>query len=62
MEINKKDNWESLPETHREAWIRHVINFYPPNTVSPQEAAQLASEEYGDSDSLLPVAEVCEAD
>lgn len=57
-----KTNWENLSEAHRHSWTQHVINFYPPNTVSPQEAAELAREEYENADSLLPVTEVCEAD
>ena len=62
METTNKTTWENLPESHRNTWTQHVLNFYPPNTVSPQEAAELAREEYGDAESLLPVAEVCEAD
>jgi hypothetical protein len=62
MDTHKKISWENLPETHREAWTQHVINFYPPNTVSPEEAAELAREEYAEAATPLPVAEVCDAD
>ena len=62
METINKTTWENLPATHRDAWTQHVINFYPPNTVSPQEAAELAREEYNEAESLLPVTEVCEAE
>ena len=62
MDMHNKTNWDNLPETHRTAWLQHVTNFYPPNTISPQEAAELAREEYTDAESLLPVAEVCQAD
>ena len=62
MDMHTKHPWENLSEEQRNVWTRHVINFYPPNTVSPQEAAELAREEYAEAESPLPVAEVCEAD
>jgi len=62
MDTQKKSSWENLPEAHRHEWTQHVIKFYPPNTVSPQEAAELARDEYNEADSLLPIPEVCEAD
>jgi len=42
--------------------MQHVVNFYPPNTVSALEAAELAREEYAEAETLLPVTQVCEAD
>lgn len=63
MDMQHKTPWEQLPEAHRTAWLQHVVNFYPPNTVSPQEAAELAREEYTDADSdLPPVSEACETE
>jgi len=62
MDIIKKTNWENLPEAHRNSWMQHVVNFYPPNTVSALEAAELAREEYAEAETLLPVTQVCEAD
>ncbi len=57
-----KHPWEQLSEEQRNLWTQHVIKFYPPNTVAPQEALELARDEYNETESLLPVTEVCEAD
>ena len=62
MDMQTKHAWENLSEEQRNTWTQHVINFYPPNTVSPQEAVELARDEYFEAETLLPVAEVCEAD
>jgi hypothetical protein len=61
MDTNTKPTWESLSDEHRNVWIQQIINFYPPNTSSPQEIAALARDEYNDAESLLPVQEICEA-
>jgi len=58
----KRFTWENLPEEHRTAWVQHVINFYPPNTVSQQEADDLAREEYDNAETELPVVEALEMD
>ncbi len=62
MDMNTKQNWENLSEAQQSTWIQHVIKFYPPNTVSPQEALELARDEYNESEFLLPVEEVCPAE
>jgi len=58
MDTMTKPAWEQLPAEHRAAWIQRTENFYPPNTVSPQEVIELARDEYLDADSLLPDPEV----
>ena len=62
MDMNTKHTWENLSAAQRDAWTQHIVKFYPPNTVSPQEAVELARDEYNEAESLLPLAEVCEAD
>lgn len=61
MDMQTKQAWENLSEEQRNVWTQHVINFYPPNTVTPQDALELARDEYNEAESLLPVNEVCEA-
>lgn len=63
MDTNIKQAWEKLSAEHQKVWVQHVIQFYPPDTVSPAEAVELAREEYDETESLLPqVEETCEAD
>jgi len=62
METKNRPTWENLSEDQRNAWIQSVINFYPPNSSTPQEIIELAKDEYTDAESLLPVREVFEAD
>ncbi len=57
-----KHPWENLSDEQRNLWTQHVIKFYPPNTVTPEESIELARDEYHEAESLLPVAEVCAAD
>jgi hypothetical protein len=57
-----KHPWEKLSDEQRNLWTEHVTRFYPPNTVTPQEAIELAREEYNETESLVPVVEACEAD
>ena len=58
--MSNKTSWENLSEPHRTAWVQHVINFYPPNTITPHEAAELARDEYSEADALLPAAQQCD--
>lgn len=62
MDMNTKHAWENLSEEQRNLWTQHVINFYPPNTVSLPEAVELARDEYSEAETALPVEEVCETD
>ena len=62
MDTANKPAWENLSEDHRSAWIQQVINFYPPNTSSPQELVELARDEYNDAESLLPLTATCEVE
>jgi hypothetical protein len=60
MYMNAKPAWDNLSEVQRTAWIENVIKFYPPDSVTPQDAVELARDEYNDSESLLPIEEICE--
>jgi len=62
MNTNNKPSWDNLSEDQRNVWIRQVVNFYPPNSVSPQEVIELARDEYNDAETLLPAEETCEVD
>lgn len=62
METKSKPSWESLREDQQQAWIQQVINFYLPTVISPDDALELAKEEYADSETLLPAPEVAEPD
>ena len=62
METNAKPTWENLSDEQRNAWLQQIINFYPPNSSTPEEVVELARDEYNDAESLLPVQEIYEAD
>ena len=59
METNTKPVWKDLAPEIQNIWIEQALAFYPPGSTTPAEAAELAQEEYqqSESDSLYPPAE-----